>query len=354
MANSNEGSKEDKNSNEPEAETLKPREGSSGVDAQSKPESKAAKHAINEPDKHKRRFAFRPSHKATFIGLVVVIAILAINAAVLTFLLKSESTKNKSLTDKGVSISPSTLSKLGVNDSQVGNSGEKLTVGPAAQFNSQLTVAGNVSIGGQLKLNSTFNATGANISQLQSSNITVNSINVNNNTTTSTLSTRGNLSVSGTAQFQNTLTVGQLLSVGNSAAIARNLSVGGNVTAGSISTGSLALSGSLQIGGHLITVGSTPSVGPGGALGSNGSVSISGNDSAGTVTFNTGVGTTSGTVAKVAFSSAYSRTPVIVITSIGASAYFYLSNVSSYGFYINVGSTLGYGGYSIDYIVEQS
>ena len=348
MAESNGGKNP---SNEPEAETLKPRADGDGVEAQPKPDNKVAKHAVSEPEKHKRLRAYRPSHKATFIGLAVVIAILAINAGILTFLLKKSNAS--STVDKGVSISPGVLSKLGVNDSQFGSTNEKLIVGPAAQFNSTLTVAGNTSIGGQLKLNSTFNATGANISQLQAGNVTVNSINVNTSTTTSTLSTRGNFSVSGTAQFQNTVTVGQLLSVNGNVAVAKDLSVGGQITSSTIAANSLALSGSIQIGGHIITSGGTPNVGPGGALGSYGSVSVSGDDTAGTITFNVGAGSSSGAMARLAFSSAYSHTPVVVITPVGFSANLYITNATPYGFYVNAGSALPYGGYSVNYIVMQ-
>ncbi len=340
-----------KTSNEPEAETLKPRADGDGVEAQPKADNKVAKHTVSEPEKHKRLRAYRPSHKATFIGLAVVIAILAINAGILTFLLKKSSSSSQ--LDKGVSISPGVLSKLGVNDSQIGSTNEKLIVGPAAQFNSVLTVAGNVSIGGQLKLNSTFNATGANISQLQAGNVTVNNINVNSSTTTSTLSTRGNFSVSGTAQFQNTVTVGQLLSVNGNAAVAKDLSVGGQITSSTIAANSLAITGSMQISGHIITGGGTPNVGPGGALGSYGSVSVSGDDTAGTLSFNVGAGSSSGTVVRVAFSSAYSSTPIVVITPVGFAANVYISSATAYGFDVNVGSALPYGGYSVNYIVMQ-
>ena len=348
MADSNGGKRP---SNEPEAETLKPRDGGNGIESQPKPENKVAKHSISESEKHKRLRAYRPSHKATFIGLAVVIAILVVNAGILTFLLKKSS--NNALSDKGVSISPAVLSKLGVNNSQIGNTNEKLIVDPTAQFNSDLTVAGNTSIGGQLILNSTFNTSNANIAKLQAGNVTVNNINVNSNTTTSTLSTRGNFSVSGTAQFQNTVTVGQLLSVNGNTAIANNLSVGGQMTSSSVAANSLALSGSIQLGGHIITSGSAPNVGPGGALGSYGTVGVSGDDTAGTLSFNVGAGSTSGTAVRVAFSSAYSHTPIIVVTPVDFAANVYISNATPYGFYLNIGSALPYGGYSVNYIVMQ-
>src|SRR5487761_1115000 len=65
------------------------------------------------PKKPPRR-TFRPSHRATFIGLAVVVAILAINAAVFTILLKKQAT-NDQLAKGQVSISTADLNKLGID-----------------------------------------------------------------------------------------------------------------------------------------------------------------------------------------------------------------------------------------------
>lgn len=342
----------DETNKEPESESLKPRADDGTVAKEE--ETKANRHPINETDKKQHRSIYRPSHKATFVGLSVVIIILAINAAVLIFLLNSETAKNKAINDKGVSISPAVLSKLGVNSAQIGNSNEQLTVGPNALFNSGLTVAGNVKIGGQLHINSAFSASAANLNQLQASNSILKNLNVNGNTTESNLSLRGNLAVQGTATFQNTMTVGQILSVDNSAAIAHNLSVGGELTANTIATSNLILSGSFVFGSHIQTSGQSPSVGPGGgALGSNGTVSISGDDAAGTIAINIGTGATPGILARVAFHATYSSMPRIIITPVGIGANFYLIGTSTNGFSVAVTSGLPAGNYDINYIVEQ-
>lgn len=80
-------------------------------------------------------------------------------------------------------------------------------------------------------------------------------------------------------------------------------------------------SGNLALGGHVIT-GNTPggstTVAPGGALTCSGgtpSSSISGNDTAGTVTLNTGTGPCSaGVMATVTFRSAYGSAPKVIFT----------------------------------------
>ncbi len=337
-----------------DAETLEP-VNNDAVETKPKATNRIAHNPVDS-EKRRHALAFRPSHKAMFIGLAVVIVILAINAGVLAFLLKKESANQKAISDKGVSISPSTLKKLGVNDTQIGSSNEQLVVNPSAQFNSQLKVAGNVQIGGQLHLNSTFNATTADISQLQAGTANVNSININGSATASTLSVRNNFAVNGAAQFQNAVTVAQLLSVDNSAAVANNLSVGGDLSANTIATGGLVLSGSIQIGSHIITAGLNPSVTPAGAtLGTSGSVSISGDDIAGTIDVNAaGNAAGTGPVVYVLFHAGYSTKPVIVITPVNSYGEFYVAGVSTSGFDIDTASPLTPGAsYSINYLVEQ-
>ena len=339
-------------SKQPEPETLKPK--SDEAPEVNPANNQATRYPVGPTEKSNRRLAYRPSHKATFIGLGAVILILAINAVVLGILLSSANAKNKTLNDKGVSISPALLSKLGVNDAQIGSSNEQLVVDPNAQFNSAVTVAGNVNISGQLHLNSTFSAANADLTQLQAGNTSLSTLSVNGNTTATNLGVKGNLGVSGTAVFQNTVTVGQILTVDNSAAIANNLSVGGELSANTIAVNNLILSGTFVLGSHVQTSGLAPSVGPGGtALGSFGTVTISGNDASGTITINIGAGATSGVLARVAFHAQYSSMPRIVITPIGIGANFFISSPSVSGFDVEVTSGLPPGGFAMDYIVEQ-
>ncbi|MGH7234611.1 MAG: hypothetical protein ACREF7_04175 [Candidatus Saccharimonadales bacterium] len=341
--------------NSAEPETLKQREGEAEPKVESVSKDAKITHTpISEEARKHRLRAFRPSHKATFIGLGVVVAILGINAAVLGYLLTKESANSKAINDHGVSISPGTLSKLGVNDTQIGNSNEKLTVDPAAQFNSSLTVGGDVSIGGALHLNSTLVASNANLSQLQAGNTTANSININGAATASTLSVRNNLAVNGAAIFNNDVTIGQLLSVDNNAAVSNNLSVGGQLSANSIASGSLVVTGSITLGSHIITSGATPSISGGSALGSNGTYGVYGNDASGTINIGIGSGPSGTDVVQVSFRSAYTQTPVVVISPEGNFAEFFVTNLTKSGFEVDTASTLTVGdGYQINYIVEQ-
>lgn len=336
----------------PEAEALEPLDNDNdNKTSKSSDVNEVVKDVKTQPKS--KRIVYRPSHRATFISLGVIIVILAINATVIGFLISNQSSKSSKSNVSSINLTPNVLSKLGVNSSQIGNANEQLIVDPNAQFNSSLAVAGSVKIGGQLHLNSTFTATNANLTQLQAGNTALSSLNVNGNSTVTDLSARNNLSVQGTADFQGNVNVGQLLTIDQSAAVANNLSVGNVLTANTIDTSKLIISGPFSLGDHIVTVGSTPTIHSGNALGSNGTVSISGDDAAGIVNINTGTNATSGTLFYLTFNSSYSTTPVIVITPVGVGGSFYVTNPSSNGFNVMVGNNLPVGNYSIDYIVEQ-
>lgn len=295
--------------------------------------------------------SYRPSHKATFISLAVVLLILGINGVVLSFILGSK-TSDSAKQNGQVTISSDVLNKLGVSRDASGSSGTILTVGPDAVFKGTVTIAKDADISGALKLNGKLTASDASLGQLQAGNTSFSQLGVNGNSTLTTLNVRNQLVVAGATQLQGAVTIAQLLTVNNNLNISGNLAIGGSLTSTAINTTSLTSSGTLIIGGHIITGGSTPFVSSGSAIGSNGTVSISGNDAAGTVAVNIGVGGGNGTVVNVSFRSAYGNTPHVVITPVGSLVSNYYVSRSSAGFSIAV-SGLGPGGYAFDYIVEQ-
>ncbi len=325
----------------PTPEVLKPRAvvGSVPVPSTPKPGSKLG----NKPT-HR---SYRPSHRATFIGLAAVMAILAINALVIGFVLKSHN-KSTGLASKGqVSLSASDLNKLGINRSTLGSTNSLLTVAPDAQFKGKLAVEGNTAIGGTVIINGKLSGTDASLTQLEAGNVSVAQLNVNGNGTLNTLNLRKDLAVSGVTQLQGALTLN------NSAAISGNLTIGGTLSVNTFSARSLTSVSNFTVGGHIITGGPTPGVSRGGATGSNGSVSISGNDASGALSINIGVGAISGTLINVSFVTAYGSIPQVVITPVGVGANFYLSNLTANGFSVAVTSGLPPGGFVMNYIVMQ-
>jgi hypothetical protein len=320
-----------------------------------KPKSDIAAPPVStaNPSIRPKHRSYRPSHKATFIGLAAVIAILAINAAIIGLLLKKQA-KNDGAASKGsVTLSSSDLSKLGINRNAIGDKGSELVVAPNAQFKGRLNVAGDTTLSGQLALNSKLTGTDANFTQLQSGKTSISELNVNGSSTGSSLNLRKDLVVAGSTQLQGTVSMAQLLTVNNSVNIIGNLAVGGTLTVGTFSARSLTSTSTLTIGGHIITNGLSPSLAPGNALGSNGTASVSGNDAAGAIAINIGVSAGGGTLASIAFHNQYSSVPRVVITPVGVGANFYIFNLTTSGFSVGVTSGLPAGGYRINYLAMQ-
>lgn len=302
--------------------------------------------------KKSRRGSYRPSHKATFIGLAVIVVILAINAGVITYILKGQS-KSKSQDQGQVTISQSALDKLGVNQSGVGTSGVELVVNPDANFKGTLQVAGDASLGSQLNVNGKLTGSDASLNQLEAGNTTLSQLNVNGDGTVSNLALRKNLTVTGASILQGAATFSQLVTINSNLNVSGNLAVGGTLAVNNLHVSSLVSDGTVTIGGHVITQGLAPSVSVGAAAGSNGTASVGGNDMAGTVAVNTGVGAGNGLLASVTFRNRYSNVPHVVVTTVGAPALIYITRTTS-GFSIYVSGSLSAGiGYAFDYIVEQ-
>lgn len=338
----------DQTGEKPTPEVLKPRTD----DASDSPDAPRDTHITRQfaPRRHQ---SYQLSHRATFIGLAVVVAILALNAGVLVFVLKGQS-RSKTQADQGVvTVSQAALDKLGVNQSDAGKLGVQLVVNPNAKFNGDLTVGGDTSISGQLKLNSKFSANDASLTQLEAGKTSLESLDVNGDGTLTNLNIRKDLVVVGVARLQGPTVMSQLLTVNNNANIAGSLAVGGTLTVSNFHTSSLIIDSTLTIGGHVITSGRLPFASAGPSVGQNGTVSVSGNDAAGTVAVNIGAGGGSGTLVNITFRSPYTNTPHVVVTPVGTSPGNYYVNRSAAGFSIAVAGSVPLGSYAFDYIVEQ-
>ncbi len=294
-----------------------------------------------------RHTTYRPSHKATFIGLAVVVTILSVNAAVIAFIIKNQDNPSSTSNSKEVTISSDVLDKLGVSRNPVSNSGTELTVGPNANFKGTVTVANDISVGGQLNLNGKLSAASMSLNSLQAGATAVESLNVNGDGTMSNLNIRKDLTVDGSTKLQGTVTIGQLLTVYNNINVLGNLSIGGTLSMGNFQTNILT------VGGHIITRGSAPGYSRGSILRGTDTISLSGNDVSGTLAVNIGAGNIgAGCLASISFVSQYSNIPHVVVTAIGPASNVYTYRNSS-GFSICVASGLSNGSYAFDYIVMQ-
>ena len=315
------------------------------------PSAPEPEHRPASPLRKSRRGSYRPSHRATFIGLAVVALILGVNAAVITFVIKGQDSKIKQASGQ-VTINQAALDKIGVNQTPVGDSGILLTVNPNAHFNGNVQIAGNTTVGGQLNLNKALTVSSANITQLQAGNTSLQQLNVNGDGTMSNLNLRSTLVVTGSTRIQGPTTLSQLLTVQGGENVSGSLSVGGTLAVNTLHVSNLVSDFGLTFGGHFITEGYAPSVAKGSALAGTDTVSISGNDAAGTVAVNIGANPVSGIVANIAFRSNYTNTPHVVVSAIGSGASDVYVDRSAGGFSIGV-SSLSSGGHAFDYIVEQ-
>ncbi len=297
--------------------------------------------------KPRRRLNYRPSHKATFIGLGVVSAILLVNVVIVLFVIKGQADTAAEIQANSVTLSPAVLDKLGVSRNPVGNSQTELTIGPKATFNKDITVAGNATIAGQLNLNGTFQATDAKFTNLQAGDTQVDDLNVNGDATISTLNLRNDLQVAGDSRLQGKLTVGNLATFNNTVNVVGNLAVGGQLSVGKFQISKLVISS------HILTTGSTPTISRGGAVGSGGTVSISGSDAAGTINVNIGTGASSGLLAVVNFAEKYDSTPHVVFSPVGRAAPNVYVNRTTTGFTLSTSSALSIASYSFDYVIVQ-
>lgn len=309
------------------------------------------------PKRRLRRGSYRPSHKATFIGLAVVIVILGANTAIIMFVLKGQNKKIQQA-QGNVVISQSALDKVGVNRTPIGTSGIVLTVNPDARFKGNVSVGSSLSVGGQLILNNNFTAGNASLAQLKAGDTSLQQLNVNGDATVSNLNLRKDLVVAGSTRLQGPAILSQLLTVNNSADIAGNLAVGGTLSVASFHTSSLVSDYGMTVGGHIVTEGSSPGIAKGPDLGASDTVSASGNDISGTVAVNIsygGLNCNNGcNLASISFNKNYNNTPHVVVTAvgpvIGGSVYV---NRTVGGFTLGVTGTLSAGGHAFDYIVEQ-
>lgn len=299
-----------------------------------------------------RRASYRPSSRATLVGLLVVGGIVVVNIAIILFVMRGQTTTDTQIDRETVTISTETLSKLGVNRTAVDNVGTELVVGPNSKFNGTVTVASDVSIAGQLRLNNKFTAENASLSNLEAGAVSLNQLNVSGDGTVSSLNLRKDLVVVGSTNLQGTVNIAQLLTVNNNVNITGSLAVGGTLSVRNFQASTLTSDTTLTIGGHVITRGNAPSVSAGGGVGSNGTASISGNDAAGTVAIGVGVGGGNGVLASVTFRGAYGAVPHVVVTPVGAAVDVYINRNAS-GFSISVSGALAAGGYAFDYIVMQ-
>jgi cytoskeletal protein CcmA (bactofilin family) len=202
------------------------------------------------------------------------------------------------------------LEKISGSDAKVGDPKQTLTIESNAIFAGQVLVRGSLDVAGEIKVGATLNIPGLNVAGAS----TLGQVAANE------------LTVSGSAAIQ-----GQL-NVQSNVAVSGGASIGGLLSAPQATINSLQLSGDLELNRHIDAGGPSPSKSDGSALGGGGTSSLSGTDTAGTLSVNTGSGPGAGCFATITFAQAFNDTPHVVVTPIGSAG-------GTVDFYVNRTST---------------
>lgn len=224
------------------------------------------------------------------------------------------------------------LAKLNNGDAKVGDPKQTLTIESNAIFSGKVLVRDSLDVAGTIKVGGALSLPGLNVAGTS----TLDQVLINK------------LTVTGDASIQGQLAVQKNLVISGGA------SFGGPITAPQITIQSLQLNGDLTFSRHIDAGGGTPGKSDGSALGSGGTSSVSGTDTAGTVTINTGGGPPAGCFVTVNFTQKFNATPHVVITPVGSAAagLNYYVNRSSTSFSVcTTNGAPGGANFAFDYIV---
>jgi len=267
------------------------------------------------------------------VYMILFASVILMIAVIIGIAYVQSQSSGKTSTIKTQTLNQSTLEQLANSDATLGSSQYVLNVESSAIFAGQVILKQNVQIAGNLQVGGTasFN----------------------------------NVSAAGTGQFgqatiTNNLTVGGTTSIQGSATISKSLQVGGggnfdgSLSAPQITTSILSLNGDLVLQHHVSTSGPVPSRTNGAALGNAGTASVSGTDTAGTISINTGTSPGSGCFISVTFTTPFNEVPHILVTPIGSAAggiSYYVTRTTT-GFSLCDAATPPSGsGFSFDYFV---
>lgn len=236
------------------------------------------------------------------IYLLIFILIIILSAAsVIVLYIKNNGNSTKTIPQGSITeqkLSSDALQKLANTGVQVGDPKQVLSIQSNSVFAGTVLVKGELQVAGGLKIGS--------------GSLTIPDVNIGGTALINQLQTKS-LAVAGNAAVQGQLTVQQSISVNGNGAFS------GAVSTPQLTTGKLQINGDLAITRHLTAGGSIPGR-ANGNLGSGGTSSLSGSDTAGSVSINTGSNTSPGCMVTVTFALGFNTTPHISLTPVGTAA----------------------------------
>lgn len=236
------------------------------------------------------------SHLNVYFLAFIFIAVLSAGIVVVGIQKNKKAQNTPTITTQN--LDSSTLNQVKNSDATVGDAKQTLTIASNAIFSGKVLIRDSLDVAGTLKVGGALTLPGLTVS----GNTSLNQV------TASSMSIGGDTDVQGKLNVQKGITV-----------------TGGGTFSGPVSVPQLTvqalqLSGDLQIVRHIDAGGGTPGKSDGTALGSGGTSSISGTDTAGTLTINTGGSPGTGCFATITFSNKFTGTPHVSVTPVGSAA----------------------------------
>ena len=248
------------------------------------------------------------SHVNVYLLLFILILVIAGVATFVSMQRAKKETVEPIITTQ--ELTQETIDKISGSETKVGDPKQTLSIESNAIFSGKVLIRDSLDVAGTIKVGGALSLPGLTVAGTSS----FDQIQVNK------------LSIAGDTNVQGTLTVQKNLAVSGGATF------GGNISAPQITAQTLQLNSDLTLTRHIDAGGSTPSRSNGAALGNGGTSSVSGSDTAGTLTINTGGSPGAGCFATITFSSKYNATPHVVVTPVGSAA-------AGINYYINRSST---------------
>lgn len=266
-----------------------------------------------------------------YLLLFIFIIIIAIGVTVITYFASKKAGVTAVITSQ--TLDKKALDQLANSDATVGDPKQLLSVQSNAVFAGKVLVRDTLEVAGGIQV---------------SGPVTLSGLTVNGKTNLDETQVSKNLAVAGDLAVQGGLSLQKAIQVNGGGTF------NGPLSAPQITVTTLQINGDLILTHHLSAGGPSPSRTNGPGLGSGGTVSVSGSDTSGTVSINTGNGPPAGCFATVSFAQKYNSTPHILLTPVGSDAggLNYYTTRSATGFSICDASTPPAGAsFAFDYFV---
>lgn len=245
--------------------------------------------------KHFLKRIFRQTN--IYLLLFGLIMIVAGAIAVVSYLYSKNNETPKHISSQ--SLSQSTLDQLANSDVTVGDAKQVLSVESNAVFAGKVLVRNGLEVAGPLQVGGSLALTGVRVS---------------GNSVLDDVQVSKDLAVSNNTSIQGQLTVQKGINVNGDGTFK------GNISAAQVTANSLQLNGELTLVHHVTAGGPTPTRTAGNAVGNGGTATVSGSDTAGNVTINTGGSPGAGCFITVNFAQRFNGTPHVIITPVGSAA----------------------------------